>query len=196
LYKDKILLFGGQLNKEILSNDTFSYNLSNSTWQLLLCTGEIPTKRISHSSVIYSDYMVVFGGFFKILTQRTGYHESQMRYCSCNSLNILNLRTLKWSQGETTGQPPCERQCHSSVVHQGDMYVFGGYAGNSDVVLNDMYKLNLDGMYWSQIEYFGHFIPLPRYYHCASVYMGKMVRFPLNSCFKSTFMGEEINKII
>jgi hypothetical protein len=39
--------------------------LSNSTWQLLLCTGEIPTKRISHSSVIYSDYMVVFGGFFK-----------------------------------------------------------------------------------------------------------------------------------
>jgi hypothetical protein len=73
---------------------------------------------------------------FKI--KKKGYHESQMRYCSCNSLNILNLRTLKWIQGETTGQPPCERQCHSAIVHQGDMYVFGGYAGNSDVVLNDM----------------------------------------------------------
>eukprot|EP01080_Neovahlkampfia_damariscottae_P009396 gene9396-1607_t len=164
LYKDKILLFGGQINKEILCNDTFSYNLSNSTWQLLLCTGEIPTKRISHTAVIYSDYMIIFGG----------YHESQMRYCSCNALNILNLRTLKWFQTETTGPVPCERQCHSSIVFQGDMYIFGGYAGNSDVVLNDMYKLNLDNMVWSKIEYFGHFIPSPRYFHVATLYSGKM----------------------
>jgi hypothetical protein len=49
--------------------------------------------------------------------------------------------TREWTQLECTGEVPSQRSGHNAVMHNGAMYVFGGYDGSKR--LNDLFKLDI-----------------------------------------------------
>jgi N-acetylneuraminic acid mutarotase len=48
----------------------------------------------------------------------------------------------KWIKKETTGQAPCPRYLHSSVIVDSVLYVFGGLDSNNKF-LNDLYAFDI-----------------------------------------------------
>jgi hypothetical protein len=48
----------------------------------------------------------------------------------------------KWTKKETTGQAPCPRYLHSSVIVDSVLYVFGGL-DNNNKFLNDLYAFDI-----------------------------------------------------
>ena len=101
-------------------------------------TGTKPTGRYYHTSVVYGDYMFMFGGYGPVSGTDT----------YLNDLHKVNLNTNEWSGTvSTTGTAPTARQAPSSVIRGSDMFVFGGYDGSDN--FNDVYKLNLNTDAWS-----------------------------------------------
>jgi N-acetylneuraminic acid mutarotase len=86
VYKDNLIIFGGKSNGYL--NDIHLYSISfsfffkflsaNNKWQELETTGDIPSPRYGHTSVIFGDSMFVFGGY-------------DNNSSSCNDLFELNL---------------------------------------------------------------------------------------------------------
>lgn len=63
---------------------------------------DTPSKRWGHSSIIYKNLMIIFGG-----------RHSQR---SLANLYALNLNNLTWSKIEPLGQTPPARDSHSSIL--------------------------------------------------------------------------------
>jgi len=143
-----MFLFGGnnyasQVLKNQANNDgttgsnkleyTPVYQLGMKTfaWSLLKGRGDEVASRDEHTSVLdeNSSLMVVFGGF--IDGER------------CNETAMYNAKTNYWRKAKLfeNSRRPCPRSGHSSVIHNGNMYVFGGKCGNSNK-LNDLWELS------------------------------------------------------
>lgn len=77
-----------------------------------------------------------------------------------------------------SGEVPSTRYCHSAVVYNGKMIIFGGKCGgrNSNKRLADMYAFDLASGEWSIIDVKGD-IPSSRSAHTAVVYFDKMLMF-------------------
>jgi len=55
-----------------------------------------------------------------------------------------------WTSLPEKGIPPCARSLHTGVVHDDNLYIFGGYDGIQRT--NDFYKFNLTDMKWSLVH--------------------------------------------
>jgi hypothetical protein len=114
-----------------------------------------PSRRYAHSSVMHSDCMYVFGGYDCNSTR-------------CRDLNILDLKTLKWSELEfPLDQCPPGRYHHGCVLKDDNMYIYSGmgatrryHSGND--CLKDLWVFSMTNGFWVEIETFGNF-PNPRY---------------------------------
>jgi len=100
-------------------NDLYTYDLESNTWASLPTSGPSPAPRDSHTAcVLGNNQMIIFGG------------------SSGSSLNCMHrLRFQKnigqWSRVACTGMLPASRFCHSSVIVDKTMYVYGGYDGTN-----------------------------------------------------------------
>ncbi|GMF31850.1 unnamed protein product [Phytophthora fragariaefolia] len=63
----------------------------------------------------------------------------------------LDLDTSTWSQVQTRGSLPPRRSGALGVVHESDMFIFGGYDGRDGNYFNDLYYFNFDEQRWSQM---------------------------------------------
>jgi hypothetical protein len=86
----------------------------------------------------------------------------------CRDLNILDLKTLKWSEPEfPNDQSPSGRYHHGCVLKDDCMYIYSGmgatrkYNRGNDC-LNDLWVFSMTDGHWSEIKTFGN-IPDPRY---------------------------------
>ncbi|KAJ5066043.1 hypothetical protein M0811_03376 [Anaeramoeba ignava] len=84
-HKGSIYLFGGVPKSGKRLNDTWRFNLQTEQWQELHTTGNIPKGRSSHTSAIYRDSMVIFGGL-------------DYRIRRNNDIHLLDLNTLVWTE--------------------------------------------------------------------------------------------------
>lgn len=133
-YKNKMLVVGGHDGAKHL-NDFYQYNFDTCIWSLIDFSGNThpPSPRDSHSAVIFGESMFVFGG-------STG--------VARNDLFEFRFDTKQWREIRPASrkdsaqyQPPCPRFCHTGVVYNSSLYVFGGYDGQHR--LNDFRQFKL-----------------------------------------------------
>lgn len=103
--------------------------------------------RFAHSSVVYKNHVVIFGG-------RHGPDY-------LNDVATLSLRTLEWLPDVTRGPRPSPKRAHSAVVLGRHMYVLGG--GSDELPGTDeMHALDLELLTWRPLSsppgwsYLGH----------------------------------------
>ncbi|XP_060568676.1 leucine-zipper-like transcriptional regulator 1 [Ruditapes philippinarum] len=128
------------------------------------CDEFVGARRSKHTVVAYKEAVYVFGGD--------------------NGKNMLNdllrfdVKDKSWGRAFTTGLPPAPRYHHSAVVHEGSMFVFGGYTGdihsNSNLTnKNDLYEYKFATGQWVQWKFEGR-RPVARAAHGAAVYNNKL----------------------
>ncbi|XP_064620345.1 leucine-zipper-like transcriptional regulator 1 isoform X2 [Lineus longissimus] len=127
-----------------------------------------------------------------------------------NDLLRFGVKDKSWGRAFTTGTPPAPRYHHSAVVHEGSMFVFGGYTGdihsNSNLTnKNDLFEYKFATGQWVEWKFEGR-RPVARAAHGAAVYDGKLWIFAgydgnarLNDMWTISLIGgsrhwEEVNQ--
>ncbi|KAJ0392868.1 hypothetical protein ATCC90586_012180 [Pythium insidiosum] len=106
--------------------DAFYLDVDTMTWHDVECKGNVPRSRIAHTIVQLSrdpNCLLMFGGR----------DDSGMRR---NELSELNIATGEWRILEEESGQPDARDFHTAVMHEDQMFVFGGSNGaerNNDV---------------------------------------------------------------
>eukprot|EP00347_Sterkiella_histriomuscorum_P011211 403373320 len=132
------LIFGGIDHNGLRYNDLWLLSLPSFDWVNISSkiSGDIPTPRAGHSSVIYGDRMYIFGG-----EDARGNSKDFM---------YLDLKTLEWKKVESYGNHPDARSFHSSDLippnandkeQHPKIAIFGGYTDEgftNEVALFDL----------------------------------------------------------
>ena len=155
LLRDRLLVYGGQINGGLPQRDLWALGLGGSpAWSLLQVAGNAP-RRMWHTGVLdpVRDRLMVFGGW----------DES---YAYQNDVWALSLSgTPTWSVLSASGTPPSPRLVHAAVYDpvRDRMLVFGGYDAVGQ--RNDVWALTLGAApAWTQLTPAGG-PPSPRSRH-------------------------------
>ena len=109
--------------------------------------------------------LIVFGG------ERSTEKED---FTKLSDIMVLETDIYLWYPPAVSGNAPCPRSGHSSVLMNGDeVVVFGGNKGRK--WYNDIYVLETDTWHWKEIKPIGDG-PKERNYHTATVIGDRMVR--------------------
>lgn len=106
--------------------DTYYLDVDTMTWHDVECKGSMPNSRIAHTIVQLSrdsNRLVMFGGRDDSGRRR-------------NELSELDVTTGEWSVREEECGQPDARDFHTAVMHEDQMFIFGGSNGverNNDV---------------------------------------------------------------
>ena len=138
--RNRLVIYGGGNLKDCFSG-VYTLSLPELAWAAVKPRKSIP-PRAGHNSFLHPDEetMVVFAGFIPI----EGY---------VNDLWLLNLLEPRWSSvsaSSKSGTYPVGRVSSTCLVHLTSAYMFGGV--NSEVVLDDLWKLNLQTWVWERIS--------------------------------------------
>ncbi|XP_077995275.1 kelch domain-containing protein 3-like [Glandiceps talaboti] len=169
-----IFIFGGYEDQsECFSNTVHRLDTTTMRWELLRVTrGEPAYWRDFHTAIAIDSLMVVFGGRSDV---QGPWHTNRELYC--NEVQVFDTRDNSWYQPVTSGPVPDGRRSHSTFLHNGQIFIFGGYNGLKDKHYNDMYKLDPTSMTWTEIKAGGPVKPCPRRRQCCCVVGQQMVLF-------------------
>jgi N-acetylneuraminic acid mutarotase len=126
VYQNSMFVFGGWDGHDTLQ-ELCEYNFPSNMWCHLPPRGSPPRGRYRHTAVVCGDSMFTFGGVDK----------TQYRFPDLHEFDLV--RRL-WSKVSTTSVPPTARTFHKTNVHEGYMYILGGFDGRR---LNDMHRILL-----------------------------------------------------
>ncbi|KJH53729.1 kelch repeat protein [Dictyocaulus viviparus] len=170
-YRGRAYLWGGRNDDYGASSTLHEFDPMLLRWRVVPVEGRVPPARDGHSAVVVGDRMYLFGGFEEDL-QRF----SQETY-------VFDFQTNRWSELNTTGQPPLWRDFHTAVAINSKMYIFGGRSDHTGQFhsTRDMYDERLKALdlrtgEWSEPICSG-VSPTGRRSHSAWTYGGKMYIF-------------------
>mmetsp|Transcript_85667 Transcript_85667/g.239358 ORF Transcript_85667/g.239358 Transcript_85667/m.239358 type:complete len:792 (+) Transcript_85667:172-2547(+) len=126
MYGHSMFVFGGWDGHDTLQ-DFLEYDVSSNMWMQVPPRGSPPKARYRHTAVVCGDAMFTFGGVDK----------AQYRF---PDLHEYSFTLRHWSKVNTTSVAPTARTFHKTIVHNGYMYILGGFDGRR---LNDMYCILL-----------------------------------------------------
>lgn len=98
-------VFGGKNDSSEKLNDLWLFNIADKKWIEIEPEGEIPFERSGHSSDIYDDYLVIFGGIWDVTKE-------------LNDLHIYSFSKNVWMTVQTSANSP---QIGRSPVRAGTM---------------------------------------------------------------------------
>lgn len=134
VYKNKMIIFGGNNKDYEYTNTLFELNLDNLNIQRLAKKTLAP-PRANHSAVVEKDRMIIFGG---------------NNYKFLNDLHIFNLKSHEWCDPvKSTGQIPSARSNHCAFIYKENMYVYGGKPRAERF---EIYALNIHDFHWKCIQ--------------------------------------------
>eukprot|EP01080_Neovahlkampfia_damariscottae_P011383 gene11383-4550_t len=123
-------------------NDVIQFDSQKQEWKLLRFENldDIIPRRF-HSCLFYKKCLIIFGGL--LATDK----------CS-NELFKIDIKNNRCMELESKGDLPKRRYKHSSFVHKGEFYVFGGcYLHNENTVyLRDLYCYNFQTKFWKKVQ--------------------------------------------
>ena len=67
-------VFGGKNEDSEKLNDLWVYNIADKKWAEIEPEGEFPFERSGHSSDVYDDYLVIFGGIWDVTKELNDLH--------------------------------------------------------------------------------------------------------------------------
>ncbi|KAG7366449.1 Kelch motif-containing protein [Nitzschia inconspicua] len=129
VFRNAMILYGGHDGTRHLS-DTHIFDLENRAWSSLITEGPCPVPRDSHIAVVHSNSMYIFGGSSG--TAMSDLHELQ--------LPLSPALPAKWRSVSCGTAEPRPRFCHTAVVHNDTLFIFGGYDGA--LRLNDFIRFD------------------------------------------------------
>ncbi|KAJ1734052.1 hypothetical protein LPJ61_001272 [Coemansia biformis] len=124
LVGNQVVVFGGSDGAECFG-DTSLLNLDTLEWSHVAI--DPPLTRLAHSATLVGMYLFVICG-----------HDGSDY---SNQVLMLKLDTLKWETREIYGSPPVARGYHACALHDGRLFLHGGYNGQE--VFGDLYTLEL-----------------------------------------------------
>jgi len=125
-----------------------------------------PLPRQGHASALFGDTLFVFGG-------RTKGENRTRKYL--NDTWIYSFEESMWEKVEHQGDPISERWNHTAVLHDDNVWIFGGQT-NGDKYCGDLYCFNLTKRHWRKVTPQGK-TPSARHGHECIVYLNYMVLF-------------------
>nr|PUA88465.1 putative kelch repeat protein [Toxoplasma gondii TgCATBr9]CEL72511.1 TPA: kelch motif domain-containing protein [Toxoplasma gondii VEG] len=125
-------IFGGVREKE-LKNDLLCMNLQDMTWSQPETSGTPPCPRYGHASLVVGRQLIVCGGMHRVQlcpAERDALLEKvELKDWYLMDLAVLDMVTFTWYRVRTHGNPPAPRFGHTMAALNGDLVVFGGWAG-------------------------------------------------------------------
>lgn len=139
--KDKdVFIFGGA-DQEKNYNDVLKFNIANKTCETISSeSSNVPSPRTMHCAVAFKDQLLVFGG-----------GEAGKEPVLDGKVYIFNPMNKKWISLNIKGDSPKLRHGHVMVNYE-DRFIFLHGGMNAENIFNDMWKLDLMKMEWTQIE--------------------------------------------
>ncbi|KAJ2753575.1 hypothetical protein GGI19_003041 [Coemansia pectinata] len=124
LVGNQVVVFGGSDGQECFG-DTSLLNLDSMEWSHVSI--DPPLTRLAHSATLVGMYLFVICG-----------HDGA-DYSS--QVLMLKLDTLRWETRAIYGSAPIPRGYHACALHDGRLFLHGGYNGQE--VFDDMFVLEL-----------------------------------------------------
>lgn len=167
-YAKNFVLYGGELENGLLSDELWLYNVAKEEWQLEAEHSHIrPPALTKHSlTLVEGKWLYLFGGSLE-----DGSFSSDMYRINLNE-------GAQWEKIEPWGGKELERRIvgHSAVYHGAtkSLFIYGGimvdYARFSRLS-NQIHAFHVDKQYWTQIAYpkTGTSVPLERAFHSAAI---------------------------
>lgn len=152
-----IYFFGGDGTSKRL-NTVLRFDTESNSLTEVSTKGDRPSPRSGNSAAVWDSAMFVFGG-------RDGTNHFDDIY-------ELKLTTRRWQKVEPLSEVRCPaRYRHSSVVHNGKMFVFGGeIGGEGGHCYHDLYEFNFQRKTWKLVKTTGEHPP-PRSAHSAIIHL-------------------------
>lgn len=148
----KFYMFGGQSMTK--KNDVRVLNTDNWTWTLLP-TEYAPKGRIGHSTVLYKNQLVIFGGWSHYS------HRLRMRRCFKKVYMLYMDQEIRWQRFRGQGKVPKARRYHAAALLGWSMLVYGGVDTHSKV-LKGLSVLEIETLTWVKPPVLSEDTPSPR----------------------------------
>ena len=135
-HRHLLYIFGGG---GMVTSSIHVLNLLTRTWSTLLdVRGMPPSRRYGHTASLYQNKIIVFGGSNEV-----------QEFCS--DVVVYDMTEKCWSRPTLSGPEIHPRYLHTATVFADKLYVYGGFAKNSECtfVLNQISILDLRTWTWS-----------------------------------------------
>ncbi|TMW55943.1 hypothetical protein Poli38472_008591 [Pythium oligandrum] len=186
-YQDSLYVYGGigdTVDEEDHEyDDTWRFDILSRTWLKVIADGQTkPSHRFHHAAVLHSNAtaheMVMFGGLsIEAIPAATAHPPNHIKITQFNDIWRLTLspNAEKWTKDPLASSPPIARSEAGVVVHDGQLYVFGGisYEQNDDIApvnYNDLWRYDLSKQEWAQLIPKGGLTPPARFSHTMGVF--------------------------
>ncbi|XP_066147064.1 kelch domain-containing protein 3-like [Euwallacea fornicatus] len=151
IWKNYMFIFGGyEEETDSFAKQVFYLDLDKLHWSYAICDGcelnEEPTQRDFHTTVCINDRIYLFGG------RGTTFLNNQYVENYCNEVWYLDMKSFDWHHCRATGDIPVGRRSNSAFVHNGKMYVFGGYNAVEEKHYNDLHMFDPETNVWKLIK--------------------------------------------
>ena len=106
-------VFGGKNDSSEKLNDLWVYNIGDKRWVEVIADGEAPYERSGHSSDVYDDYLVIFGGIFHffVIKDTLTQDDKLSSQISCDPLKLPLSEVQNKRKEEMTVYPFDTRYC-------------------------------------------------------------------------------------
>ncbi|RHY82784.1 hypothetical protein DYB26_008683 [Aphanomyces astaci] len=131
--------------------------IESCAWSQVDVHGTLPPRRSGALGVVHENHMYIFGGY----DGRDGNY--------FNDLFYFNFDTRRWSEMPSSSSVvrPESRTDHIMVLHDANIYIFGGYNGSSR--FNNMYRYEIPAKSWRKVDAIGS-LPSGRFGHTGAVH--------------------------
>uniref|UniRef100_A0A1X7TT81 Uncharacterized protein n=1 Tax=Amphimedon queenslandica TaxID=400682 RepID=A0A1X7TT81_AMPQE len=109
-----------------------------------------PVERSEHSTVRVGDYLYMWGGVQPDLPE---VHSNEKKKSMCSVMEVCHLRTGRWEQKPTTGNPPLGVSSYAAAAIGREIFYFGGYCGHGGCFHNSLYSFNVDTSNWKKLSH-------------------------------------------
>eukprot|EP01080_Neovahlkampfia_damariscottae_P008339 gene8339-163_t len=124
------------------------------SWKEIKTGSDIKPKHICSTVVLHQNFIYVYGGYDEDTISTT---EDFFKF---------NLISKQWDLVNAKNSPG-PRMGHSSIMYDGNMYLFSGWNHGGK---NDLWKFDFETLSWEQINYNSLYTTKNRYYHSSIVY--------------------------
>lgn len=138
--RSEIYLIGGFDHTHMFNSVTL-YNVIDHTIKYIETTGDQMTFRAGHSSCVFQDKILIFGGQV---------YSGNGSYDYLNDFYSFDPKTKEWKKYKTSGDVPSPRSQHQSIIYKNMMILIGGCDKNT--YYNDVFALNLEKMIWKKLD--------------------------------------------
>ncbi|WVQ82627.1 hypothetical protein IAT38_004759 [Cryptococcus sp. DSM 104549] len=141
LVGNKLYIFGGgdgpSYSNEVWTLDTVTHRFARPVFKF--SSMPIPPPRRAHTTVLYQNFLVVFGG-----------GNGQAALNDVWALDISDHNNLSWQEWKTKGDVPQKKGYHTANLIGDKMVVFGGSDGHASFA--DVHVLNLKTRVWTLVN--------------------------------------------